>query len=50
MYAEFRVFTDFGAAREELNNSVEAMARFVYNNQEWLLLNGELKPKKTIWA
>lgn len=32
--------------REELNNSVEAMARFVYNNQEWLLLNGELKPKK----
>lgn len=33
--------------REELNNSVEAMARFVYNNQEWLLLNGELKPKKT---
>lgn len=22
------------------------MARFVYNNQEWLLLNGELKPKK----
>lgn len=45
MYAEFRVFTDFGR-REELNNSVEAMARFVYNNQEWLLLNGELKPKK----
>lgn len=33
--------------REELNNSVEAMARFVYNNQEWLLLNGELKPKKS---
>lgn len=33
--------------REELNNSVEAMAKFVYNNQEWLLLNGELKPKKT---
>ena len=33
--------------REELNNSVEAMARFVYSNQEWLLLNGELKPKKT---
>lgn len=33
--------------REELNNSVESMARFVYNNQEWLLLNGELKPKKT---
>ena len=32
--------------REELNNSVEAMARFVYNNQEWLLLNGEPKPKK----
>lgn len=32
--------------REELNNSVEAMARFVYNNQEWLLLNGERKPKK----
>ena len=49
MYAEFRVFTDLWCD-EELNNSVEAMARFVYNNQEWLLLNGELETEKTIWA
>lgn len=31
--------------RGELNDSVKAMANFVYMNQESLLLNGEPKPK-----
>lgn len=31
--------------RGELNDSVKAMVNFVYNNQESLLLNGELKPR-----
>lgn len=31
--------------RGELNDSVKAMANFVYKNQEALLLNGEPKPK-----